>query len=456
MVDDVIAITINANRDIITDAAIAVEGNRILEVGKSADICARYAGAEFMRGSGLVAIPGLIDTHAHPDQSIFRGVADDRHWISFLAGLIEPNLRSRDPREAVTAYRLATYEMLRGGTTCFVSPNVDPRDDLHSLVETSNQIGIRAVLGYWTAPPRPGRDNARESRRVVDRATDRIDELSTAAGGLVRGWFGLMVPREPGDDEFPQFYAAVASAAEHVGAGIVYHFASEREDIDFYLTSYGIRPAYWAERNGLLTDRTILINAGHMSPDELAVVAANGAHIAHSPTATMKMSSGLLQIASARAANVNVSLGTDGAANNNSFDLYGEMKTACLLANALGGKPGSMTAEEALEMATLRGAKAIGREAELGSLEPGKLADIVLVDVGRPHIQPVHNVVSSLVYAARSSDVRTVIVDGVPRVVDGVVLGMPSTDKLFEEVAASARHAIERLHYAVPARWPVW
>jgi cytosine/adenosine deaminase-related metal-dependent hydrolase len=441
LIEDVVAVTVDASRRIVTDAAIAIDGERIVAVGKAHALATRFPAAERMAGRGMVAIPGLIDTHGHADQSLLRGLGDGRHWMPFLDEIVEPYLRSRDSADAVTAYRLSGIEMLRAGTTCFVSPNVDPRDDLAALCAAIEELGIRAVLARWTAPE--------DTAFAAD-----VRRWNGAARGLVRMWFGAMIPRRPGDDCVPAFYRRVADEARALDTGITYHFCSEIEDSYYMDNAFGMRPAAWSHANGLLGPNVLVIGASAVTPDELRLLADSGTHVAHSPVANMKMATGIFPLPDAIAAGVDVALGTDGALNNNTHDMFAEMKTACLLHNAVRRRAATTSAETALELATIAGARAIGREAELGSLEAGKLADVVLVDLDRPHTTPVHDIVSNLVFAANGSNVDTVLVGGRVVVREGRVTGVDQ-QSILDQARAAAVRVRARLGLRRAGIWPV-
>ncbi|HLY82784.1 MAG TPA: amidohydrolase [Acidimicrobiales bacterium] len=441
LISDVTAITMDEGRRVIGEAAIAIDGERIVAVDKVAALATRYQAAEVIDGRGMVAIPGLIDTHAHADQSILRGTTDDLHWIPFLRDWIDPYLQRRDPADTVAAYRLSALEMVRSGTTCFLSPNFDPNDDLDTLSEALGEIGLRAVLGRWVEPEAP-----------LAEAVDVVSRWDGACGGRIRMWFGLMVPRQPGDGYFPEFYRAVASHARDLGTGITYHFCSEIEDAEYYEQTFGLRPAQWALDHGVLGPNVVLINGCWMSRLEVELLAGTGTSLAYSPSATMKMATGITPMPELLAAGVNVSLGTDGGANNNSHDMIREMKAACLLQNVAQRQAGLLTAEDALELATIGGARALGMQDELGSIEAGKRADIVLVDLGRPHTSPVTDPVSNLVYAAHGGDVDTVIIDGRVVMLGGTLSGIDEA-----AILADAQLASERVRGRItPQRAPKW
>jgi cytosine/adenosine deaminase-related metal-dependent hydrolase len=411
IVNDVTVVTMDSRRRIVTDAAIAIDGGKIVAIEAAGTFRDRYPGAEMIDGGGMIAIPGLIDTHAHADQSLLRGLGDMMHWHPFLDRIISPYLARRDPADGVLANKLSMIEMIRAGTTCFVSPNADPRDDYAALSAAVAEIGIRAVFCRFIMA-RENDFSSSAARAVVGDAAAAMRQWDGGAGGRMSMWFGLDVPRRPGDLVYPDFYREVADEARRLGAGIVYHFCSEIEDSTYIQNTFGMRPAEWSRDHHALGPNVLLINGCWVTPLELRILADTGTHLAHSPVANMKMATGILPLPDVLAAGVNVSLGTDGALNNNTHDMFGEMKTACLLQNAMRRSASAMTAHQALELATIGGAKAIGRSRELGSIEPGKLADIVLLDMEQPHSAPIHNVVSNIVFTVGPENVDTVIIGG--------------------------------------------
>jgi len=444
LIDNVLAVTMDAQRRIVENAAIAISGGLITDLDSAAVLRDRYPDAELLDGAGMTALPGLIDTHAHADQSLLRGLGDCLHWMPFLDDVVEPWLARRDPADAVLANALSMIEMLRNGTTCFVSPNVDPRDDYTALTDTIDRLGIRAVLARFTMPAASS-----DSAEIVAAHNEVMRRWHGAANGRVAMWFGLMVPRRPGDADHPAFYAAIADAARDMGVGITYHFCSEFEDAVFFQNTYGITPAEWSRDNHALGPNVLLINGCWVTPLEIGILADTGTHLAHSPVANMKMATGILPLPDVLAGNVNVTLGTDGALNNNSYDMFGEMKAACLLQNATRRSARALSAETALEMATIRGARAIGREDDLGSLEAGKRADIVLVDMRRPGTWPIHDVASNLVFAATGANVHSVFVDGRKVLDAGRIVGADE-DALLEQ--ARERALANRMLLGLPAR----
>jgi cytosine/adenosine deaminase-related metal-dependent hydrolase len=449
LITNATVVTMDERRRILTDGAIVVQDHSIVDLGKAS----RFAAGTYdhvFDATGMVALPGLIDTHAHADQSLLRGLGDQHHWIPFLDNIIDPWLTRRDPADGVLANTLAMVEMLRSGTTCFVSPNVDPRDDYEALTSCIDRLGIRAVLGRFCIA---GGESPAEANQRVSDASDVMRRWHGSAGGRVHLWFGLDVPRRPGDKDYPHFYKAVNEAAREVDTGIVYHFCSEFEDAVYIQNRYGKRPAEWSRDNHALGENVLLINGCHVTPLEMRILADTGSHLAHSPVANMKMATGILPLPDVLAAGVNVSLGTDGALNNNGYDLFAEMKTACLLQNATRRSASALTAQQALELATLGGARAIGRT-DLGSLAPGKRADIVLVDMGTPTLLPVHDLISNLVFCNSGANVHTVFIDGRKVLDGGVVTGV---DEAALGLAVQKRAEAIRSELQLDTRqtWPV-
>ncbi len=453
-IDELTVVTMDADRRILNNGSIVIDGDRITAVGPSDELAQQFPDAEVLSGEGKVAIPGIIDAHCHADQSLLRGLGDCMHWVPFLDDVVEPYLVKRDPADGVLANTLSMIEMLRNGTTCFVSPNVDPRDDYAALTTVVGELGIRAVLGRFTMPA-PLPDDAATAKASVDAAADIMQQWHLSQDGLVEMWFGLMVPRVAGDTVHPEFYKAVYERSQEMGVGIVYHFCSEIEDADYIVNEFGMRPAEWSRDHHALGPNVLLINGCQMTAREIEILAETGTQLVHSPVANMKMATGNLPLRDVLDAGVKVSLGTDGALNNNSYDMFAEMKTAVLLANALGKRADVLTAQEALEMATIHGAVSIGREDELGSIEVGKQADIVLVDLMHERTMPVHDVVSNLVFSATGRNVHTVFVAGRMVVERGWVLGA-DIDGVLAQAKERADVIREQLGVEVANPWPTY
>ena len=463
LINNVTAVTVDAQRRIITEAAIAVAGDRIAEVGKASDLTHRYPHAERLDGHGMLALPGLIDAHAHSDQALLRGAADDLPWKPFLKEVIWPLLGQRTQEDARISLRLCMLEMIKSGTTCFVDSIVPSHYDLDGLAQAVVDMGMRAVLAKYVLPDALfERDESivdtggfgGEDESLAD-AERGIGAWHGGAGGRLQVWLGPLVPREePPASASPGFYRRVSRLAAKHGTGITVHFAGTVDDPPFFHREFGMLPAEFARRYDLLGPNVLLINGTWFSEEEIPILAETDTRLVHSPSANMKMGEGFAKVPQMRNAGVTVALGCDAGANNNCHDMIREMKAASLLHNVAMMDPTTLTAEDALEMATIEGARAIGRGDQLGSLEPGKQADVILVDLRRPHTMPIHDPIANLVYSAHGGNVDTVIVAGQVLMRGRQVL-VADEAAILEEAQERGPALLNRAGIEVAPAWPV-
>jgi cytosine/adenosine deaminase-related metal-dependent hydrolase len=463
LITDVIAVTMDPQRRIVTDAAIAVEGDTIVALGKLGDIPPRFARAErVIAGRRRVALPGLIDAHAHSPQAMLRGVADDLPWRPYLEKFVWPLQGSYDADDATTTLQLCITEMLRGGTTCFVDPLVHSRYDFDRQAATIEAMGIRAVmaksvmdqtaLAQQIGVLNEGMlETEEQSLAEAERAIRRWDG---GANGRIQVWYGPRVPREPATACSPDFYAKVARLAREKGVGITVHLAGEKEDLPYFRREYDAQPVEFMERVGMIGPNVLLAMCCWVSEEEIKILSRTDTMVVHCPSANMKMASGVAKVREMRAAGVTVALGCDSGANNNCYDMVREMKAASLLQNIHTMDAEALTAEDALEMATIDGARAIGQGDRLGSLEAGKKADIILVNLRQAHAVPSFDIISNLVYTGQGSDVESVIIDGNLVMEERRVL-VADEDAILTEAEARGRALLERTGIRVASRWPV-
>ena len=274
-------------------------------------------------------------------------------------------------------------------------------------------------------------------------------------GGRLRIWYGPRVPREPAVACSPEFYRRVADLAAERGTGITIHLAGEKEDVAFFRREFDRLPMEFARDHGLVGPSVLLAWGTWISDEEIPILAETGTPLANCPQPAMKLASGIARIPEMRAiAGVTVGLGCDSGANNNSLDMIREMKAASLLHDVARMDAAALTAEDVLEMATIDGARCIGMEEEVGSLEAGKQADIVLVDLRAPHTTPVFDPVANLVYAAHGGDVDTVLVAGRALMRDRRVL-VADEDEVVEEAEKRGWSVLDRAGLEVRPAWPV-
>jgi cytosine/adenosine deaminase-related metal-dependent hydrolase len=451
-------ITMDGERQIIADGALRVQGSRIVEVGKAATLLARSTGEPVHTFPDHVITPGLVDTHVHLAQALIRGCADDRalvEWLCDRVWVLQGHFTEDDGRVSA---RLCIAEMLRSGTTTFLESMLAHRYGFDGIAQVVTESGARATLAkivmdtprYADAalPMHPGLIEDRETG--LGGTLEMHHRWEGAADGRIRVWFG---PRTPGAVT-PELYREIARLAVDRGIGITMHLAEVRQDREFLQRVYGRLPVEFAEDVGLVGPHVVLVHMIWIGEGEILRLARTGTNVSHNPSSNTKLASGVCPVPALLRAGVNVALGCDGGPSNNAYDLVREMKLAACLHKGVCGDPLVVPAETALEMATLAGARALGLAAEIGSLEPGKKADLAVFDLRRLHLTPSPNPVSTLVYAAGGADVSDVMVDGRWVVRDSQLLTMDE-EEIMRDARAHAAALLARAGVAVGPRWPV-
>lgn len=451
-------ITMDTQRRIIADGAIAIENDHIVAVGKSAQVRARFPDHERVDLRGNVVLPGLIDTHVHLAQALIRGCADDLeliHWLARRVWVLQGNYDEDDGRLSA---ELCILEMLKSGTTAFVECMIAGRYGFDGIAEVVRDSGIRAALSkivmdlpsyaMESGLMYPGMIEERE--KSVAEALAMHERWDGAADGRIQVWFG---PRTPGGCT-PDLYREISSMAVERGMGITIHLAEIKADVEYIKQEYGLSPTEFAESVGLLGPNVLLAHAVWMDETDIARLARTGTHVSHNPSSNAKLGSGIAPIPQMLAAGVNASLGCDGGPSNNSYDLLRDMRWASYIHKARALDPTVMPAEMVLEMATINGAKAMGLADQIGSLEAGKKADFIVLDMDKPHLTPSPNPVSTIVCTATGADVDTVVIDGRMVVRGGEVLTMDE-DRILRQARGRARKVYQRAEIEVKPRWPV-
>jgi 5-methylthioadenosine/S-adenosylhomocysteine deaminase len=434
LVRDVTILTMNDAFDVI-EGAVAVRDGRIEAVGPDAT-AARGAFDTIVEGHGGLLTPGFVQTHVHLCQTLFRGLADDLPLMEWLRRCVWPLEAAHDDASLRAAARLASAELLLSGTTSVLTMETVHGTD--AVLETLAGTGLRAVVGKCLmdadgdAPP-----------RLRERTKDAIDEslaLRARWDGAADGRLGVAFAPRFAVACSPALLEAVAALSHETGALVHTHASESRDELEIVRRLSGGRGniAYLADA-GLASPRLCAAHCVWVDEDERALLARHGVKVLHCPGSNLKLGSGLAPVVELRDAGVCVSLGADGAACNNSLDMFHEMRLAATLQSLRLG-PGVLTAREAVWMATRNGARTLGLEDRIGSVEPGRRADLVVVDRGGPHHQPGGDPYAALVYAARPADVRATIVDGRPLVRDFRLVDMDR-----EAVAADARGQARRL-----------
>ncbi|HEX8180379.1 MAG TPA: amidohydrolase [Pyrinomonadaceae bacterium] len=394
-------VTMDGQEHVIEDGAVAVKGGRIVEVGPADRLARRYAARETIDARGRVVLPGLVNGHTHVPMTLFRGLADDLDLNEWLTKYIFP-AEAKNVTEAFVraGTRLGLAEMIRGGTTTYC----DMYYFEDAIADETARAGVRGVLGE-TIIDFPVADNKTH------------EEAMAYADKFVAKWRGhaLIVPAIAPHAPYTvseEHLRAVRQFSDRTGAPVVIHVAETSKEVADITREHGASPVAYLARIGFLSNRVIAAHTVHLTAEEIATLKRMDVGAVHNPQSNMKLASGVAPVPQMLAADVAVGLGTDGAASNNDLDMWEEMDTAAKLHKEFTGDPKVVTAREALAMATIRGARALHLEHEIGSLEVGKRADLIIVDLDALHQTPRYNIYSHLVYATKAADVRTVVIEG--------------------------------------------
>ena len=395
----------SANRIIRGDLLIA--HGRIAEIGstdESADVV--------VDASECAVIPGFVQTHIHLCQTLFRGAADDLALIDWLKKRVWPMEAAHSAASIAASARLGIAELIKGGTTCALTmETVQHTEEVFKVVE---QTGFRATVGKCMMDkgdevPKPLQEQTSQS---IAESVALLEDWHGKADGRIRYCFAprfaISCTRE--------LLEKVAELARQHGVMVHTHASENRTECALVEAETGLRNINYLDSLGVSGSHVALAHCVHLNNDEIRTLKSTNTNVVHCPSSNLKLGSGIAPLTKLLVEGVSVSLGADGAACNNRLDMFTEMRTAALLQKALHG-PEVLPAQRVLEMATIDGARALGLETEIGSLEVGKRADVAVVRLNRLHTSPEAEVVSSLVYAAQASDVESVVIDG--RVVMG-------------------------------------
>jgi cytosine/adenosine deaminase-related metal-dependent hydrolase len=391
------------------DALDVIEGDVLIEDGRIAAVgdIAQARADRAINAGGNYVIPGFIHTHLHLCQTLFRGYADDLALLDWLKRRIWPMEAAHTPASLRAATRLAAAELLLGGTTTVLT--METVHDTDAVFEVLEPIGLRAVVGkcMMDADEAVPRRLLEKTRASIDESLALAARWNGRANGRLRAAFA------------PRFAVSCSRALlEEVGRlskarqMLVHTHASEnRDEIALVRSRTGKQNIEYFEQVGVASPRLCVAHCVWVDQAEQHRLRDHEVKVAHCPSSNLKLGSGVAPVVDMRALGISVSLGADGAACNNQLDMFAEMRlTATLQAMAHG--PGTLTARDVLGMATREGARALGLEHDIGSIETGKRADVVIIDRDRPHLVPAPDPYSTIVYAARASDVRSTIVDG--------------------------------------------
>ena len=426
-------VTMDGSRRVIENGGIAIKDGRIVAVDTAAVMDLNYSSRQVIEAQGKVVIPGLINGHTHVPMTLFRGIADDLDLQEWLTKYIFPAEAKNVTEDFVrVGTRLGLAEMIRSGTTTYC----DMYYFEDAIADETAKAGMRGVLGE-TVIDFPVADN-----KTYDAALAYSERFINKwkSSSLIVPAIAPHAPYTVSEDHLKAAHAL----SDKLRAPIVIHISETKREVDDSLKAKGASPVDYLNRIGFLNDRVIAAHMVWPSDEELGLLKKLGVGIVHNPQSNMKLASGTAPVPQMLKENLPVGLGTDGAASNNDLNLWEEMDTAAKLHKLISKDPKVVSAQEAFEMATIRGARALHLEKEIGSIEKGKRADLVIVDLDDLNQTPWYNIYSDLVYATKADDVRTVIIEGRVVMRDRRLLTLNE-----EAIKADARRYRERIVQSV-------
>jgi len=396
-----VVLTADQDWNIYDPGAVAVDKGTIVGLGPRDEVERTYRGRERIDASGKLVMPGLINAHTHAPMTLFRGIADDLPLETWLYKYIWPaEAKWLSPDFVRLGTQLAAAEMIRSGIVLFCDMYYFEDD----IAKACKEAGIRVVIG----------------EALVDFPTANcktIDDQLKYTEYLLSQWNddSLVVPSVQPHSPYAassELMQQSKALADEYSAPYLLHVSETQGEVQESMEKYSRTPVGRLADLGLLGPTTVAIHGVHLTDDDIELLAQYDAGVVHCPESQLKLASGFTPVPKLLEAGIKVGLGTDGAASNNDLNMFGEMGTAAKVHKVMAGDPTVVHARQALSMATLQAARVLGLEDRLGSLEVGKRGDMIVLDLDVPHMVPVYNITSHLVYAAHSSDVRTVIING--------------------------------------------
>lgn len=384
---------------IIKDGAIAIKNNEIIFVGKRTSADGVHAEKK-INAKGKVAVPGLINCHTHVSMTLMRGIAEDKPLNTWLKEAIWPLEAKLTPEDIYAGALLGCLEMIKNGTTCFA----DMYFQEEAVAKAVKESGLRAVLAEGIIEA----ENKALGEKMLKNSVNFAEKFSGYAEGRVTTMLGPHAAYSCS----PELLVKVRDKASELGVGVHTHLAESAEMFEKIEKKHGCSEVEFLKNLGFFKAHVLAAHCINLTENDRRILAEHHVNVVYVPVANMKLGLGAAKIKELTSLNVNVALGTDGPASNNTLDMLETMKVGALLQKLVYLNPEALSAHEVLRMATLNGAKALGLEKNIGSLEAGKKADIILIDFSKPHLKPLHDVYASIVYSAHGSDVDTVIVDG--------------------------------------------
>lgn len=417
-----------------------VRGDLLIRDGRIADVGGEIDETvnDLIEAEGCAVLPGFVQTHVHLCQTLFRGAADDLALIDWLKKRVWPMEAAHTAESIRASSQLSIVELIKGGTTCALT--METVRHTKEVLRVVEETGFRATVGKCMMDKGDGVPQGlhEQTGESIHESVELIENWHGRAGGRVRCCFAprfaISCTRE--------LLSEVSRLSRKHQVMIHTHASENKTECEIVESETGMRNVAYLDSLGISGAHVLLAHCVHLDEEEMESLSRTRTNVAHCPSSNLKLGSGIARVAEMLSSGISVSLGADGAPCNNRLDMFTEMRTAALLQKALHG-PDVLPAAQTLGMATIDGARALGLDGEIGSLEAGKRADVIVVDLNRPHSSPGRDVVSALVYSAQSSDVTTTIIDGQIVMREGKLLTLDE-ESVIAEAKREARSLAKR------------
>jgi 5-methylthioadenosine/S-adenosylhomocysteine deaminase len=410
----------------VENVEVAIEKDKIKYIG---EVPEDFYAEKVIDARESLVMPGLIDGHTHIAMSLFRNYADDLPLMEWLKTRIWPLEEKLTAQDVYWGSMLGVAELIRSGVTCF--------SDMYFFMEETakavEEAGIRAVLARGLV----GGDN--DDGRRFEETRKLYKSWHNGAGGRIKVMVGPHAPYTCS----PGYLRKVVELARELNVGIHIHIAESADEVEESLKNYGKSPVRHIYDLGLFDIPTVAAHCVHLSDEDIEILAENKVSVVNNPTSNLKLASGFAPVEKMIKKGINVALGTDGPSSNNNLNMFEEMNLAAIINKSVNHDATSIPAITAIKMATVNGAKALGLEKEIASIEVGKKADLIIIDTQKPHFYPRHNIISALAYSAQASDVKTVIVDG-KIVMEDYEIKTIDTERIMFETEKAAKDLMRR------------
>ena len=420
-------LTLNQKSDVIKNAIVTLDGDKISYVGNDEDMFDKSADYAFDWSNRLL-MPGFVNGHAHLSITSLRGLAEDLSLFDWLTHGLYPYQAAMNEEDSLIANYLGCCELIDSGVTC-----VADFDGFSPLNEVIQKTGLRATLNFVYMDK--FLDQEGNSNVDIEQTIRNIKQQQEKADNRITCTVGPHAPYSCSEN----LMSACSKIASQLGIGIHLHLSESTTEVEWAKKKWGMSPVKKVDELGLLNDKTIAAHCVHLSEEDMNILSQRKVTVVHCPTSNAKLGNGVAPVREMMNRNITVCLGTDSAVSNNNLSILKEMTLAAILQNVRYGKAGIISAAEIVRMATSSGARCVGLQNQIGSIEVGKKADLITIDTGKVHLSPLNDVYASIVYSTIASDVDSVIIDG-KIVKDGKILTVDP-----EKIVSSAEKSAQRI-----------